>query len=233
MKIIKYLLLTICLLTLNVNHVYAESCDNEDILRLKKLARKVEITYEQDVKEIIADDNEEKITIYDSYIISIKGLTEEIYGIETTLLQRFYFKDAKDNVVSLSDFGNGVKKIEIRSVNCNDEVLYTKKIKLPKYNYYSQDPLCEGISGEDLAVCDEWYSGEINSETLEKKVEQYKKSLQSNKNETKEEQTLKTKINNTLKFLLDNYIYLIVGITVIVIITAIIIFAKRKRSDLE
>lgn len=233
MKITKYLLLIICLLTLNVNHVYAESCDNEDILRLKKLARKVEITYEQDIQQYYEDDLQEEFTIYDSYIISIKGLTKEIYGVEMDLLIRFFNKESEENVVSLPYFGPGIRKIEIRSVNCNDEVLYTKKIKLPKYNYYSQDPLCEGISGEDLAVCDEWYSGELDSVILEKKVEQYKKSLQSNKSETKEEQTIKTKINNTLKFLLDNYVYLIIGIVVIVIITAIIIFAKRKRSDLE
>lgn len=120
---------------------------------------------------------------------------------------------------------------------CVGELLYTKKIKLPKYNKYSEYDDC--IDYEEFSLCNKWYDGEIaNDDYFYQKLEEYKNSLKKEEKpvEIEEEKTLIQKI---IDFYVDNIVFtlpitvILVLLIIVLIIRKIIIKKKRVKIDFD
>ena len=89
---------------------------------------------------------------------------------------------------------------------CVEEYIGTKKIEIPKYNIYSKKSECKVYTEWEL--CDEWYQGEIkDNNDFNKKLEEYKKKIES------DEITLKSKQDSNLSIIVTILFLVIVGIT--------------------
>lgn len=226
-KILKKKILLIMLMFVFMPHVKAE-CDNDRINDLKNLAKNVEITYELDENK-----SEEELKAYDSNDIAkgvvkiiITGLTENFSIIYDYSNRTYEYQDTDEGVLIINDVPKGNKKFSIYSNECN-KIIKTLFIKIPTYNKYSLDPLCQDIPKEELSVCDTWYESTISYDDFKKKIENYHEFKKEDIIE--EKQTLIDRITDFLK---NNYLY--IGLSIVLII-AIIIFIKvrRKRSELE
>lgn len=220
MKYKFYLGLFIMFMLFNIGIVKADICDSNDIARLKEIAKNVSVSYEyinnenEDVQEEKNEPSEEgTLTIVNTYNIEISNATDEIY-----------LKDENGNEYHLSDSINGVisttanagtVKYYVYSSNCFNKLLRTITIELDKYNVYANYKECEGISSEELEICDKWYQGNLDYDTFMKKIEEYN----TNQNSIK---------NNYMK-----YLYIVVSGTVLIILIVILVIRFKKRSVLE
>ena len=116
-----------------------------------------------------------------------------------------------------------------------ENIVKSIEIKLPTFNIYSLDPLCEGIDGEDFKYCGKYYEYQIDRETFERKVKAYRiehKIGQEDTTKVEKENNFFPKILDILK---DNYPYILIGLGVLLltILTIIIISKKKKRKILQ
>lgn len=219
----KYLILSIFIFFAFIPHLFAD-CSRTEENRLKMLASQVKITYEYN--DSYYDDYGD--IVKEMFIISITGLTDEIYALidETS---SYFMYDPNNQTVSMDGFTSGTKTIKIYSKNpeCSTE-LRKIYLTLPKYNYYADDPLCEEIDTTKFALCDKWYQFDINYDTFLKRLEAYKNSL--NNNDEPIIDPSKDNTENPIITFLKKYIVYIASALVIGI-TIIVVAIKKKRSD--
>lgn len=237
MKNIFYILIFTFVMFIPYN-VYAEECSNDKINELKEMAKSVQISYEHD--ESGASNNDEKYNKSkrndDGFEvqsgdmqINIAGFIKEIYIKDETNKRTFNYEDADNGILVLHYERYGSFNFNVYSNECKDIKLRSIYVRVPRYNIYNTDPYCEGISGEELAVCGEYYENDLDFEEFEKKALEYKAKKAK---EAEEEERKNTFLYKLSTFVKNNYKYLIVfGILVIVVI-GLLIF-RRKRSELE
>ncbi|MBR3720772.1 MAG: hypothetical protein IKO78_06280 [Bacilli bacterium] len=99
--------------------------------------------------------------------------------------------------------GGSTYEFKIYAANgyaCAGELLYTKSLKIPKYNIYSERDEC--IEYEEFPLCNKWYQKEIrNLDDFLQALELYKKSLEKEepKDLEPEEETFFEKLINFYK----------------------------------
>lgn len=205
----------------NCGITYAE-CSNEKIIELKEKSKNIEIKYELQDPE---DGDFGKVE--GSFDVIITNIEDNFYVTDDYFKYNFTVLDINDDGnILLKNYVSGKHAFEIYSNECNT-LLRTVIINIPVFNVYSRDPLCEGISGDELKVCDEWYENNLTYEEFEKTVNNYKNN--QNEIEEKEEENFLYSLKD---FFSNNYIYIISSL-VIVSIIVIIIIIMRKRSELK
>ena len=211
------------------------TCDENRLKELKELAKNIEIT-----TGIAAEDEEyiphRDYTVNDygepvpqgSTQIIISGMSKEFNVVDNTYERTFMYEDFKNNALILNNELHGYRTFKVYSLECNQEIrsIY---IKVPRYNEYSTDPLCEGISGTDLAICGTWYDKEVDYETFKSMIEDYKENKIYEENEDEKNNNI---INEIIDFIKSNYLYIIGGVALIITVSIIVII-RRKRSVLE
>ena len=117
------------------------------------------------------------------------------------------------------------------SSKCEREI-DTIEVKLPTFNMYSIDPLCEGIDGNDFKLCGKYYESHVSRDIFEKKVKDYRKRHVVINNDNIDEKNIKE--NKIINFIINNRIYLIGTAGILIIIGIIIISIKKinKRKIL-
>lgn len=210
------LFLSVCLLF--SNHVYAE-CTTDERKEFRNIEDKYKITYEfnKDTKDytlILYNPLQEKFTYSTETDIDADKMT--------------YTENGEATTVTLSGFSSGEYTFEIIATTdtCND-VMKEIKVKLPKYNKLSEDPLCEG--NEDFVLCNPSYDKEIDYDTFVSRLNTYKKNKGNNpsssSNSVKEENAIITYIKNNLVSIITITIFII-----LVVITIILTAKSIKKS---
>lgn len=203
------ILLLVTFLFLNIDNAKADSCDNANLTRLKVIANHVDISYEY-LK------NSEYI---DNYSISISGLTDEIFVVNITddTYHEWHAEDVNSGTATFESTEEELTFM-VYATNCSNNYLRKITIKLPRYNYYSQEEKCKQVDDLNLDICDEWYQGELDDFTFHETIDKY---IEDNKEEG-------------LFNILSNYKYLLITAGIVVTISIVIfIILHRKRSVLE
>ena len=213
---VKYLLVMILMFLFMTPSVYA-TCGKNDMLRIKDIANEIKITAQY------AKDQNGKDTGY--YDLMITGLTNELYMVEEITKEEYYYNLDYNGVFYISDLQEGKYRFKVYYDTC-DELVRTIVYKLPKYNHYANNPLCEGIEEDELDVCNRTYQLELTDELFEEKINEYKNSFGLNNLEDNNQS------NNIISFIKKYYIY--IGIAILALIIIIIsIVVKRRREVLE
>ena len=226
MKKNKYIILTLMMFGLQTQHISA-ACTQEELNEFKKNEDTYIMKYEY-------DKSTEKYNIY------IEGKNNQLYNYIIYTDNAFECEETQDNRIKCHSFEPGNYKIEIlgQTATC-DSVLKRKTLKIPKYNKYSEDPLCEGI--EEFVLCNPAYSKDLEYETFVSRVETYKKNHASTKpTEEQKKPTGLTKVEDFIDKIIDyvkeNWIEItiVVVFIILVLITAIAkIKSIRKSRYLE
>ena len=222
----KKILIMTMLFFLNITSISAE-CTQDDKKSFKKVEDDYKVTYEY---------NKES-EMYDVYFNATKP--KEFY-YEIFADNDFSCTKINDTTNKCSSFPAGQYEVLIVGVteSC-DDVLKTIKLKLPKYNKLSEDPLCEGI--EEFVLCNPGYEKDIDYESFVSRVNTYKKNK---KDETKETPTTNEEepkehneqLNKIINFFKNNLIEIVVITSFVILATITIIInvkTMRKRRRLE
>ena len=224
MKNIKYIVFSFIFFLFNIFYVDA-SCTNEEIESLKELAKDIEITYKH--KGIYEIDNE--YVDYYSFDIIVKNISDEfrvMYNYDTEELE-------VNNGISNLILSNGNWNFSVYSKRC-DEKVYDIQFFLPRFNVYSLDPLCEGIDGNDFALCGKYYEYDVEYDDFVKRINNYRSTLKDNSvdnvAEDKTNINIDIIINSLLNFITNYRLYIVITlVTILVILITIIIFKRKKR----
>ena len=208
----------------NVNAAYDKYL--EPYKEFVELAEKVEVKYILDTEYVDEEGNPKN----GMFKIEIRGLSEEL---KIRLLDKeeewYYLRDAVDDVITINGVESGVKRIGIYYREYVT-LLRTIRVNIPVYNYYSERMECQGISGDELDVCDPWYKYELNESTFLSKINKYNENQEKINSEKKNENKVVSFFNEVIEFLMDYFIYIIVGIILIVSITVFVIIRKKQYS---
>lgn len=211
---VKHIIFTILLfLIMNVN-VYAY-CDRSDILRVKGEANRIEV----DIKKLKT--SEGKYT--GSFRVIINGLTSEMSIKDVNSDISYSYNDVISDVLTIDNITGTTLKLKVYYDRCSSNLVRTIEYRLPVYNIYSENELCEGLN-EEVTVCDPWYQGEVNEELIKEEVSKYK---DSNKN-----LDITKGSSEIIEFLSNYYLYIIISIILIVTIIVILI-VRKKRGELD
>ncbi len=223
MKKICYFVFTILFSCLLINCVNAQ-CTNDEISLLKKEADKIKVTY----KHLGAVEVEGGLLEYNHFTLTFNKLTTD-FNIKDdfgNLLDR----DFNSNYITFES-DTGTYKYYIISKKC-DIILSTINVTLPRFNIYSLDPLCEGISGNDFALCGKYFEHEVSYEYFEKKINDYKRNTDNNKSDEKTAENINISyyLNYLYSYIKEKYVYFIFTFAFILIFFAFIIFIRRKKN---
>ena len=222
-----YFFLFVVISLLLPKNIYAD-CTNEEKNNFKKIESEYTITYEYDKES-------------NSYTIVLKNPQPDTYGYkiaQNATGKYFDLTTSNETPIVLSEYAPGNYTIEIygKTETCKDK-LKTSSIDLPRYNKYSEDPLCDGI--EEFYLCQETYDKNIDYETFVERVNIYKnnqKPQEEEKEKEEKKENISKEINKILEFIEENLVTIIIVVVfVILIIITIILTAKsiRKSRRLE
>lgn len=209
-------------------NIKAEDCSLSALYKLKAYANAAEIKYHYyrgyDANDRFANRN--------LFYISINNLLENFYVIlegSDAIFSYDKFSEVPNTVTKGLLHGGREYKFNFYADTddaCNGKLLTTKTIKLPTFNYYSLDPLCEGI--EEYKLCDMWYSGIITREDFIAKVTEYKENL--NKVDEEPDLSPQNKWDVLMDWLINNYSSLLFSIIILGSGLIIIIKVNEKRK---
>ena len=198
-------------------------CTNEEIDNLKKEANKIKVTY----KHLGAVENDEGITVYDKFNVTFKNISDDLY------IEMFNFSYVKhpENGTIVDTFTTGNWNFDIYSDKC-EERISSINVYLPKFNIYSLDPLCKDIDVEEFALCGKYYEYDISYEAFKEKVVIYRnnhKIIEKNALVVADK-NLSYYLNFIYDFIVNNFIYFIIG-TIIIFSFIIFSIANKKRRS--
>lgn len=245
MKKKSYFIMLFLLLFAVTVKVKASTCSNERILELSSLANNVNVSYQEyDIVEVVnnpepAEGNEDETyeRKFPGYYITIynleDGLNVAVKRDDTNKVVTVSSEDKQDDGVVYIDAGAAGKvktfTIAIRSndSNCKNEILQTKTLITPMYNFFSSYEICK--ENPDFNICKEFttvdYSSLTDAEFMTK-LDEYKVQ------KVEEEKKQKSIIYNVGKFLSQYGWYIIAIVLVIVIAIIVIYIIRRKKSRL-
>lgn len=224
MKNIKYILITILFLFLNVFYVDA-SCTDEEIDVLKDLADDIKITYKHKGKVETEDG-----VFYSLFDVTVKNIDNDMY---ISVIDSNMVLTPVDGEI-VETFNNGTWYFDIYSNKC-EEKIDTVKVFIPRFNMYSLDPLCEGIDGDDFALCGKYYEYDVEYDNFVARVNHYRvtHNVSDNtdkKNDDEKQSDIKVLFNNLLDYIIQYRLYIVISLIVILIILIIVIVINRRRK---
>lgn len=204
----KFLLFVFCFLFFKIE-VYANTCSSEELVRLRTLSNYIEITNDY-------------VEVSDSYLVTIAGLTEELFVYNKSTYQEYRYSDMVEGSVSFSA-SVGEYRLEIYPVSCDvNRALRTVNLELLKFNPFSKEEECKDLEEYQLDFCDPWYQGEMNLDIFLEKIEPYYL--------VEEESTV---IEETIDILEKYWYVALVGGILFILLIVFLIIRRRKRSVLE
>ncbi len=224
----RIIILLLCLISINV---YADTCDKNELSRLKKLAEYVEINYTSEIKD--KKDKDKILYKYGEYTLIANNLNDEI---RVRVYQDYYgnkyreFKGTNGNG-TLGPFYDGERvtvTIEGYVKNgCSGENLRTITVKLPYYNVYSENENCSNETIFHDTKCCQKYIEKIynNFETFNNCLDNYYKNEYLNTGVANDNES------NGANFEIIRYI--VIGIIVFLFILFLVIFMRRKIKKSE
>lgn len=205
------------------NNVFAE-CTYENQNELNAYASNVKANYEFVEPE---DD-------YSYFKINVLNLNENIYATVTNAASKvrqelMYSTENGGNTFAISDvvFEKQEYVIEIFSqkTGCEGRILRTIRIVTPRLNPFYDSFLCEDV--HEFVLCQKWSDFSFSAEELKVRIDNYKKTIEDNDQKVEKSET--SLINRIISFIVDNYIYISIGVTVAVLTLVVISIIKRKR----
>ena len=211
-KSIKYILLLLIILLGNIK-VYAESCDSDDIQRLKVLAENVEVSYEKDENAVLNG-----LKVNNVYSVYFNNMTDEMYVVDSK--KGINYDTITDGVLRIDGVNNNGKSIKykIYSKNCNKS-LRSLYVRLPFYNVYYNEEICKDY--KDLDFCQEYTTEVYTYGYIENAINDLNKKDETDENNE----------NGKNKKIIISVVIVLVCLLIVFVIFKVL--RDRKRGKLE
>ena len=214
--------------------IFAEKCDDAEIVRLKTAASKVEaklVPVQFPELKGSADTEEEFVVMTNYFGIQVSNLDKDL---DYKLLKGYVsiwdsdeypVQKEKDtyryNIVGEYD---SVKKINlyISSKKCGGNVIRTIELTLPMRNVYYNYNMCSDV--RDFYLCQEFWYQDYTGKDVNKEIEAYKNNKIDKNGKKKEKKSFLDKINSFVK---KNYI-IFIGVLALILGVGVVIFVRRR-----
>lgn len=211
MKKILLLVLMILFLPSNVK----ADCDNDEIIRLQKIANNINTNYEF---------NE----ITNKFKITFSNITDEVIIVDINNKKDYYSYGELE--INNLDSGIYTYYIYARDKNCYENELTIKNINLPYYNQYYNSDDCKYI--QDYQYCSKWLTKSISYDTWKNNVTKYKESIKAEEKK-QDYQSKKTTIDKIKDIFTELYItHYYIFLPIIILSLCAIIYLKNKSDQL-
>lgn len=223
MKNFKYVLFMIILLLCSSSFAFAE-CTEEELTSLRDQVKNIKITY----KHMGVVETEESFR-YNDFLIKVKNMPDDFY----VLLMAGTVKLTPTDGMASTTLSDGTWDFDVYSSKC-EEKLDTIKVKLPTFNMYSLDPLCEGVDSEKFPLCGKFYNYNVSYEDFVERVKFHRQVNhigEENENTTWYSEIIKKIVDFILKYkwyIGSALLVLIIGLT-----SLIMWIRARKRGVLK
>lgn len=225
-KHIFYILIFTISFFINMFYVQAK-CSTEQYNNYRSLANQVKITYKY-LEELEKKEEPQ----YGVFEVTISGLTPEIYVYDDETYKEYYYK-SNEIITFNTHGGQRTFSIMLNSSECGNYLIKKLTIDIPVFNSYAIKDYCKGIDTKEFPMCDKWYQFDVTYKSLTEALDSYKKRTTTKVNLDDNSNT-PDKNENIIDFLMNNQIYLVIGLSVIfVVLMTIAIIARRKRGALE
>lgn len=149
----------------------------------------------------------------------------DLYNSENELTNKVEYSSTDNGTIELKLYDTDkIKNIQFNifatTLNCNNKKVFTKTLKTPRYNELSNLTICDEI--KDYKYCQTFINTNASTETLIKKINEYKESLNANNKDTNNTNTILKKI-------------IIISVSILVLFAIIYILIKYifKRRKLK
>lgn len=195
-------------------------CSNSKLAQIKKEASN--INFSIDYRQI--GDN----VYYDIYI---NNITENMYFEDNLKYEKYHYSDSYNGEFVLRDYDLTSFSFSFYGTGeCEGKKLINKSMKLPIYNSYYKDELCNGLS--HLNVCKKWVNSFVGYDQFTETIEQYKHEEKND--ESEDERNIEvdsTFLDSVINFYVKYY-YIILGLTIVTCIIIIVIYNKKNNFKL-
>lgn len=166
------------------------------------------------------------------FAIYINNLNDKIYATVTEDLNNtttnYYYTEAnKGNIEITQDYKDSRVNysivIKIKDGVCAETILRRKTVTTPRFNPYSNYPICAGM--EDFGLCNRFYDFEISEDQFFSRVYEHLNKLEE---KSKEDKKGTKEDSSIIKFIKDNYIYITSGTVVLIVAISIVVIKKRR-----
>lgn len=217
----KRILFMIVLMFFGISFTYAE-CTTDEIEALKEEVKNIKITYKH-----MGRVEKEGTYYYDDYSINVKNLPDDFY---------IPIKAGTDKITSSNSnvvLSYGQWKFDVYSSSC-DVLLDSIEFKLPKFNEFSLDPLCENVDPDDFHLCGKFYDYDVNYDDFVKRVKQYRQ-IHGIDNKADENSWYDTNIKPLVEFIIKYKWYVGIGFFALILgIVGLTLWLRvRKRGVLK
>ncbi len=216
----------------------AAECTNEEKAKLKKEAKEVKMVLtekqeEMDPSTYFATDGYDGPAYYYYFDVSLTNVTDNLFVEVSTDRDDTKITSVTnppkngimtfkwDDIYKITKFTYTV--IAKNSETCNGEVLYKGYATAPKYNYFAEAGICNGV--EDYKYCNRFIYEDVNSNEIYRNVKSYKQSLELE--EAKKANSWKEKIK---KFVKKHKVLIIAGTSLIVVGGGTVVILKQRRK---
>jgi len=225
MRNIKYIILILISLFVNVFYVNA-SCTDDELSILKSKAKDIKITYKH--MGIIEEDNS---IFYNNFEVKVNDIDEDLYI--SLYNNSLILEQINGEIVHV--FNNGTFIFDVYSRSCKEKI-DSIKVYIPKFNRYSLDPLCEGIDGNDFPLCGKYYEYDVSYDNFVDRVNYYRIThnvdISKDVNDNDNGNNFLKLYNYFLSFIKDYSLYFIISLIIIlfILVLSIILIKRRKRG---
>ncbi len=216
MKKIYLLLFLLLVFPIKTNAIYDvidSRCTNQSKLSLRKDASN--ISY-----RLTKVENKDNVM----YTVLFYNLTDDLYIADSNNVK---YEGTK--IENIKPGTSMIVNIYVSDNNyCGGYKAGSRIIKVPYYNKYSENELCNGY--EDYFLCKEDSNVNMSEKEFKAKMDSYIKSLKEEREEVKE---VEKEINDSFDFMefLNNYwIYIASGVGFILIAAAIVIIINKRKN---
>jgi len=227
-KVFSFLLIVSLSLVFKINvNALDTACTQAEQLRLRQVASLTSFKYDLvDYGYAIFFD------------VTISGFTSDMYAIVPDENYKFSYVEGTNTSKAVDFIPGETYKLEFyatAATKCPGVKIITKYLQIPPYNYYSENPICDGH--EDYILCQKYtnlYKSIKSEEDFVARVQQYIDSLEddSSKDNQKDDDKQISFLESTILFLGKYYMYIFIPIIVVGTAGIIVIQRQKRRSIL-
>lgn len=162
------------------------------------------------------------------FFITITNLHPEI-KIEDVTNEKVY-QYTSSNVpkeIKIGGFKDGISarfNLYSKVPVCQTDLLFSKHVGTLPYNRFYKEPVCIDIPG--FVLCKKWVKHNLSYDQFLIEVDKYKSRLVADEKPKQEENII---VNKIIKFFIDNYIYIGLGIIGLSSVSILIIKERKKN----
>lgn len=188
-------------------------CDNSELAGLKELASNINVSYKYKIQNSDA-----------TFDISFDNVFSKMYLQDKNGNKYYSNVIEKNNQIvfyNYPDNKNYSFDVYVNGGECNGQYLHTIYATTPKYNPFYTFSVCD--DAKEYKLCQRWTKHSLTSSEFKKNVQNY---IAERDKITEIEKKDETAISYILDFVRNYYMYIIIGIVLIIVVIKFIRYKK-------